>query len=220
MRYPMRQGALLMPVLLTVACATTSGVRSSQGDGESRVYRATYDELWAACFLALAENGLPIVEADKHAGIILASKDVSFFSYGERVGVFVNANLVDTTTLAVEVVSKRVLATNITAKNWTESVFSMLEAHLPPSAVVYSDLTNEMRRSARLTLDDLAECQGEVESGRERLHVTESELRRCRKLNDNDEVQACLVDASAKQYESRAFTELNACLADRRDKGS
>ena len=71
--------------------------------------------------MALAENRLEIVDIARDSGYVLAIGPVnSFWSYGEHVGVFVGRDSSNTQALAVEVVSKRVLATNFAAKNWTK----------------------------------------------------------------------------------------------------
>ena len=211
----MRKAVITAVTVGTFACATTGGVRTSQGSGETRFYRTTFDTLWDASLLALAENGLEIVDIARDSGYVLASGAGSFWSYGERVGVFVGRDSSNTQALAVEVVSKRVLATNITAKNWKKPIFAMLEAHLPSSAMV--EATAEPGAVPRLTLSDLRECQQEVESGDVTLHVTEDQLSRCRQLQNRDAVEACLVEASEKTEEPIKLEELNRCLARRKD---
>lgn len=212
----MRKAVITAVTVGTFACATTGGVRTSQGSGETRFYRTTFDTLWDASLLALAENRLQILDIARDSGYVLAIGPVNpFWSYGEHVGVFVGRDSSNTQALAVEVVSKRVLATNFAAKNWTKPIFAMLEAHLPSSAIV--EATAEPGAVPRLTLSDLRECQQEVESGDVTLHVTEDQLSRCRQLQNRDAVEACLVEASEKTEEPIKLEGLNRCLARRKD---
>jgi hypothetical protein len=73
--------------------------------------------------------GLNVVSSDKIKGEILAESGIGAFSYGENVAVFVT-ELDKTPQTKVEIVNKRVLATNITATDWDENLLRSLDAIL------------------------------------------------------------------------------------------
>jgi len=114
----------------TTGCATLSTVREAQGTGTAKVYFLSLSDLAPKARKALGTLGLQIVETetseDGRKISILAEKGLSTFSYGERVAVFLTE--VGPQQTKVEVVSKKVLATNIFAKTWTADIFNTLDA--------------------------------------------------------------------------------------------
>lgn len=64
--------------------------------------------------------------SDKGKGEILAQRSMTFFSYGENVAIYVERTGEPSET-QVEVISKRALATNITATNWEAIIFDGLD---------------------------------------------------------------------------------------------
>ena len=122
--------ALLVALSCTSAgCATTSTVRQAQGAGTKKVYAVALPELSSKARRALGILGLQIVEIetapDGNGVSIIAEKGLSAFSYGERVAIFLTEAGPQKT--QVEVVSKKVLATNIFAKTWTTDIFTTLD---------------------------------------------------------------------------------------------
>lgn len=137
----------ILVAMLFSGCATTQGLKTSRGDGESRVYETAYSTLWQACMWAVEANELELEEFREDEGYILAKKGMSFFSYGERVAVFIDRQdnreaVIDSTgsstptRFTVEIISKRKLATNLFAKDWTTSLFASLESRLPEEALL------------------------------------------------------------------------------------
>lgn len=115
--------------LSLTGCATVSTVKRSQGTGTAKTYAAPSDEVVTKTRKALGELGLNLVEVERsqdgnHTSLI-ATKELSLFSYGERVAIFVTKQDEQRTT--VEVVSKRVVTTNVFAKNWTSDIFRTLD---------------------------------------------------------------------------------------------
>ena len=124
-------GALLVALIsATVGCATISTVRQAQGTGTAKVYPIPLSDLSSKVRKTLGTLGLQIVEAETSADgktvSILSEKGLSAFSYGERVAVFLTE--VGPQQTRVEVVSKKVLATNIFAKTWTADIFNTLDS--------------------------------------------------------------------------------------------
>lgn len=132
----MRRSSLLAFVcassLLLSGCATVSTVKRSEGGGVTKRYPYAFDQVFAKLRGSLGEVGLNLVEtqqsSDGTRGSVIASKGLSLFSYGERVAVFLTKRSEYET--EVEVVSKRVLATNILAKDWTQDIFQTLDRRL------------------------------------------------------------------------------------------
>ena len=121
---------LLALTCATVGCATISTVRQSQGTGAKKLYAVPLSDLSSKARKALGLLGLQIVETEtsedgKHVSV-LAENRMSAFSYGERVAVFLTA--VGPQQTQVEVVSKKVLATNVFAKTWTADIFKTLDS--------------------------------------------------------------------------------------------
>ncbi len=127
-------GASLLTLLcLGGGCATSSGIQKSaldQGPAETfpaplpRVVDATRQSMME---LKLGINTDRAVDADTH--MLVGEIGLSAFSYGGVVRAVIDDNGDDTST--VHVVTKRKLATNITAKgNWAPDIFKRVRAKL------------------------------------------------------------------------------------------
>jgi len=125
-------GVLLAIVgLLQVGCATLADAKAAKGSGESRVYDKPLDIVWDATVEVIKASDLDLVSEDKKSGTILAQRSMTAFSWGENVAVFVQEADGKTST-RVEVVSKRTLATNITAANWGRIILGKLDDKIGP----------------------------------------------------------------------------------------
>ena len=118
----------LLSVLLLVGCSTLKDANDAKGSGVKKTYNKPYELVWNKTLEVVQESKLDLISKDKEAGSILAQKGISAFSYGENVAIFVEKKA-DSTTV-VEVVSKRALAANITAKNWSSYLFEELDKKL------------------------------------------------------------------------------------------
>jgi hypothetical protein len=102
----------------------------------TKVYDASFATMYAMARRAIGAVGLNLVEAKEDVpgerATLIASQDMTAFSFGERVAIFVTAHGDQHT--SVEVVSKRVVATNLFAKNWTPDLFDAIEAQLSKEA--------------------------------------------------------------------------------------
>ena len=126
----------VLTLCLIAGCATTASVRQARGSGVTRVYDASFATMYAAARRAIGQVGLNLVEAKEDVpgerATLVASQDMTTFSFGERVAIFVTAH--GDQHVSVEIVSKRVVATNLFAKNWTSDLFAAIEAQLHQEA--------------------------------------------------------------------------------------
>jgi hypothetical protein len=113
-------------ILLTWAfflqgCSTLADARKAEGEGIKRSFPASFEKTWNASNTALVKLKLEIASENRDKGYILAQRGMTFFSYGENVAIFVRKkNDAETN---VEIVSKKSMATNIFAPDWTEDIF-------------------------------------------------------------------------------------------------
>jgi hypothetical protein len=114
--------------LLIAGCSTLADTKKSEGVGKRVTYSKSIDEVWPLAILSLNDVGLDVIEENKSQGYVLAKKGMSAFSYGENVAIFVKK--IDNSNTSVEVVSKRVLATTVFAKDWTDEIFMKLNARI------------------------------------------------------------------------------------------
>jgi hypothetical protein len=115
--------------LITVACATAGSVRSQPLDaGEAKFYASPLPVVTQATRQAMLSAGLAVdtmSQPDSLTWMILGHRGLSLLSYGEVVRVIVQQ--VPEGAVAVRVVTKRRLATNITAKDWSHPIFERLD---------------------------------------------------------------------------------------------
>ena len=123
---------LLIACFFLVGCATTSTVRSARGTGNTEIFNGSYDKVFDAAVGAVRDQAIEILEKDKSTGTILGKKGMGVVTYGERIGVYLYK--VDDTHTRVEVISKKVLATTIFAKDWTGTIFESIHRNLEQSA--------------------------------------------------------------------------------------
>jgi hypothetical protein len=68
--------------------------------------------------------GLQNLSADRDEHMFLAKRGITFSSWGENVAIFVEK--VSDSETCVEVISKKVVVTNIAARNWEWPIFAEL----------------------------------------------------------------------------------------------
>lgn len=117
--------ALATVLSVCTGCGTLAGARDAKGTGARRVYDAPADEVWNAVPQALAALGLKIASSSRSDGCVLAEGGVSAWSWGEKIAVFVEE--VSSSRTEVEVVRKKALATNATARDWENPVLNKIE---------------------------------------------------------------------------------------------
>ena len=118
---------LLVATVLSVCtgCGTLAGARNAKGSGARRVYDASADEVWNAVPQALTALGLKIASSSRLDRCVLAEGGISGWSWGEKIAVFVKE--VSSSRTEVEVVTKRALATNVTARDWENPILNKIE---------------------------------------------------------------------------------------------
>lgn len=112
----MRLMVMATVMAFATGCATLKDASDAKGSGKTVTYNAPFDMTWDAVLQVVEESKLDLIAKDKEDGKILAQKGVSAFSYGENVAIFVEPK--DDASTVVEVISKRALSTNLTARNW------------------------------------------------------------------------------------------------------
>ena len=124
----------VLSTALVGACASVRGVRSQPLDaGEVHYYAAPFGDVVAATRTTVLALGIDVQDTaavDSTTWMILGTKGFSLTSYGEVIRVIVHQTTDGP--VAVRVVSRRRLATNVLAKNWTDSIFEKLDAILHP----------------------------------------------------------------------------------------
>ena len=111
-------------LLGTTGCTTLADARMAEGTGVKQIYQKDFDSVWKVSISSLNSLGLAIASENKGDGYILAQRGMSAFSYGENVAVFIKKRSEKET--SVEIVSKRALATNVFAPDWTADIFSRI----------------------------------------------------------------------------------------------
>ncbi len=117
-------------------CATLSTVQAEKGRGAFRVYSAPFKTVWEQTFQAVSALGLQIAVPNQKEGYLLAETGISAFSWGEKIAIFVEK--VDESHTRVEVVSRRVVTTNVFAYDWEPRILNEIDklmsgAQLPES---------------------------------------------------------------------------------------
>jgi uncharacterized lipoprotein len=121
-------GILLMLMFVT-GCTTLADARRAEGEGVKHVYKADFDTAWGAITKALEKYKLAIATESKSEGYFLAQNSMSLLSYGENVAIFAKRKA--ETTTEIEIVSKRVLTTNVFASDWSKTIHGELAKTLP-----------------------------------------------------------------------------------------
>lgn len=128
--------SVLLLIATLTACATTSGMRREPLDeGVERRYQAPVLEVVNAAREAVTGAGIEIKEVqkvDERTWMILGNKSAGVASWGELVRVVIEGTERQS---IVRVVTKRRLATNVTAEDdWSRSIFDQLELILATPA--------------------------------------------------------------------------------------
>jgi len=119
---------ILLFGLSTPSCTTLKDAADDKGNGVIQIYDTSYDKVWQELKNVMNLEGLEIVSELKEEGTILAQRGMKVFSYGENVAIFVERINSDRT--SVEVVNKKAISTNITAKNWSKIIHKRMKEQL------------------------------------------------------------------------------------------
>ncbi len=117
--------AALVLLATSTGCANLADAKAARGSGPSREYAAPMDRVWNAIPVVLKELELPLVSQNREEGTVLAQRGVTALSYGENVAIFVQPVGGQSRT-RVEVVSKKAMATNVFAPDWSVEILDKL----------------------------------------------------------------------------------------------
>ena len=140
-----RRALRFLPLALVVplaACATMGGLREEPlTAGVSRTFPAPLGPVVDAARQAMVGAGMDVQEQLRPSpdiGMLLGQKGMSLWSYGELVRVV--ARQTDSARTSVYVVTRRLLATNITAReDWSTALFDRMEVTLGLSGTSTSE---------------------------------------------------------------------------------
>lgn len=215
----------VVPAVLLAGCASTQSVRSARGSGETRGYEGSAENAWRASILTAAELGLRLEELDPEHRYVIATKGGGATSYGEIVGFFLHEDTVEGHQ-SVEVVSRRRLATNVLATDWTEEVLWTIGLFIPrlEAADAGKQLPVNPVKGPWLRPTDLDTCMetASTETREANLVLSPEEASRCRKEAGGapEEEAACVAERTRvrSNWPVRADPDfLTECLATRRE---
>ena|SRR5437879_12572899 len=106
-------------------CTSLNTAAKSRGTGERVIYKASFDEVWAAVPEVITNVGLQYVNLNNDKHMFLARRGITGWSWGENVAIYVEK--IEDGKTSVEVITKRKLATNITAQDWDGPIFIQLD---------------------------------------------------------------------------------------------
>ena len=113
-------------VLTLQGCTTLADARKAEGEGVRKVYKADIETTWKKTIQVLGKLNLDVATENKQEGYILAQRGMGVFqmSYGENIAIFLKPKTATET--EVEVVSKKVMTTNIFAPDWSDDIQKQL----------------------------------------------------------------------------------------------
>ena len=117
--------ALGLIFLVLPGCASIYDWQEDTGHGKTRILHTPFEVVWLALPETIDYLGLELWDENKKERYILARRQSTGSSYGEKIAVFANP-LSDSMT-QVKVVSKRKWHSNVMAKNWEEPILDTLE---------------------------------------------------------------------------------------------
>lgn len=121
--------SIFLLVIAVTGCTTLADAKRAEGEGLRYVYKTDIDTAWVAVSKALEKYKLAVATESKSEGYFLAQNSMSLLSYGENIAIFVKKKS-DTTT-EIEIVSKKVVTTNIFASDWSKTIHNELADTLP-----------------------------------------------------------------------------------------
>ena len=116
---------LLIASIALAGCTTLADATQARGKGTKVTYQASFEELWKTMPDTITAIGLRFVSANRDDQSVLALRGFTFLSDGENVAIFIEKNGDARST--VEVVSIKVVKTDLGATNWTKPIFEALD---------------------------------------------------------------------------------------------
>lgn len=125
---------LLLSGLWFVGCATTADVKmeldaQAPDKSNTRIFNSSNTELKAVALRVMEDYGIKVdnVEEDQSGIKIIGKKGMSLMSSGEFVGIAIKPGATPSSSV-VSVLSKKVVSTQVFAKNWTTDILDGLSA--------------------------------------------------------------------------------------------
>ena len=118
----------LATILMITGCASVETVKNSQGQGETRTYGFGYEKVFNATLDAAKAKELKVVESSQGDGKVILSHGVTWWSWGERIALFITS--IDSETTKVEIVSKPVLAPLNYPPDWQAILLEQIHLEL------------------------------------------------------------------------------------------
>ncbi len=116
-------------ILVVSGCNTLKDAVDAKGSGDQRTYNKPFGIVWEKTLEIIKDSRLDLISEDRDEGKILAQKGMSVFTYGQQVAIFIEGRESRLPT-KVEVISKRSLKTNLTARNWAPYIHKRLSKAL------------------------------------------------------------------------------------------
>jgi S1-C subfamily serine protease len=144
---------VIIIIVAIAGCATLKDAKDAKGSGLSRIYNAPLENIWETVPKILSEFGLEIVEENKRERYIAAQRRTTGWSWGEKVVIYlepIGRNQTRVEVISERVLATKVLATNITAPDWSNPILGKIEEKLslssiqiqiassPPGATIYA----------------------------------------------------------------------------------
>ena len=117
--------AFLFGILGLTGCTTVNTAAKAHGSGEQVIYKASFDEVWAAVPEVITNVGLQFVGVNSDKHVFLAKHGITGWSWGENVAIYVEE--IENGKTSVEVITKHKPVTNITAQDWDGPIFIQLD---------------------------------------------------------------------------------------------
>lgn len=117
--------AFLFCILGVTGCTTLNTAARRRGTGEQVIYKASFDEVWAAVPQVITNAGLKYVSVNNGKHMFLAKGGITGFSWGENVAIYVEK--IEDGKTSVEVITEPKLVLNYTAHDWDGPIFVQLD---------------------------------------------------------------------------------------------
>lgn len=123
-------------LLTATGCSTLADTRAAKGSGQTRMYNASFDQVWNAVPGALKDLGLKEEGFNKGSGYVVARSEMKIgekmpvAGFADNLAVFVDKGDAAGQT-RVEVVAKSSIPLNPLSKKWEARVLDKLSEKLP-----------------------------------------------------------------------------------------